>query len=242
MCGILVSELLIEEGKMPRVSIRRMLVYVAYTLVVTSLVMLALHVQQQNPLWLRLAEQSADGSSQGNSNNNGNGNGNGIYEQGNSKELPESDQDPNAVDFESESLNNTIESSGGRSSGALRRHGLPWYIKDDGHRPDEPMTNIWPTRNNGDRIEEQLMIRPRYVNDPASLDDAPLKRNTPLKKIFLPNGFNSWQVKGGQRLFLDQKCPVDRCALTAKRDEAPTADAILYKGKYNILSTSFLLL
>jgi glycoprotein 3-alpha-L-fucosyltransferase len=185
--------------------------------------MLALNVQQQSfQPWIRLVEP-ADSVVVGN---------NGAYEQVNSKELPADDQEPLLL-ADVESSEGSSNASSSSSASALRRHGLPWYIKNDGgHRPDEPMTNIWPTRNNGDRIEEQLMIAPRYlVNDPASLNDAPVKKVAPLKKIFLPNGLNAWQVKGGQKLFLEQKCPVDRCALTAKRDDAATADAILYKGK-----------
>jgi len=210
---------------MPRVSIKRLLLY-AVTVVVTLLVMLTLHVQQQSfQPWIgRLVEP-------GGADAVGNNGAAYLNEQVNSKELAADDQDPSMLAVESSegSSNASISSS----ASALRRHGLPWYIKNDGgHRPDEPMTNIWPTRNSGDRIEEQLMIQPRYlVNDPASLDDAPVKQVVPLKKIFLPNGLNAWQVKGGQKLFLEQKCPVDRCALTAKRDDAPTADAILYKGK-----------
>ena len=51
-----------------------------------------------------------------------------------------------------------------------------------------------------------------------------------LKKIYLPNGLGSWQVKAGRELFIEPKCPVDRCTLTGHRDDAATTDAIILKG------------
>ena len=205
--------------KMPRVSVRRLFVYAIYTVVATSLVMLALHVQQQNPLWLRVVEQSS---------------GPGGYYQHNSKEVVDEEAaaaapPPNFVviggDEETDSENSTAD--------ALRHHGLPWYIKNDGYRPtlgDPVVRNIWPGRLNGDRIEQQLMIPAREPN--ADEYSAGANNNGALKKIFLPNGLGSWQTKNGQSVFLDQKCPVDRCSLTGKRDDAATADAIMFKGDY----------
>ena len=129
---------------MPRVSVRRLFVYAIYTVVVTSLVMLAFHVQQQNPLWIKVLEQSS---------------GQDGYYQHNSKEL---DDEPNNFDVinNNESkisadndINKTIA-----SMNPLRRHGLPWYIKNDGYRPsqDDLVYNVWPvSRLKGDRIEER---------------------------------------------------------------------------------------
>jgi len=205
---------------MPRVSVRRLFVYAIYTVVVTSLVMLALHVQQQNPLWLRVLEQS---SVQG-----------GYYQQ-NSKELD--DEPNNFVVINNEdskiSADNVINTTS-ISSNYLRRHGLPWYIKNDGYRPSQGdlVDNIWPVgRLKGDRIEEQLMIPSRDI-DTTSGDGTSLPVKPKLKKIFLPNGLGSWQTKSGQKVFTEQKCPVDRCALTSNRDEAANADAIMFKGDY----------
>ena len=114
----------------------------------------------------------------------------------------------------------------------FRRQGLPWYMKSDGYRPsagDTPSV-IWPSADSspsaGDRIEAQLMIG-RDVGDGS---DGHHEADAPLKKIYLPNGLGSWQVKGGRGLFLEQKCPVDRCILTGRKEEAATADAIMFKG------------
>lgn len=195
---------------MPRVSVRRLLLYVAYSLVATTLVMLALHVHSQP--WLRMMEPVA--GAQGDP---------GLLD----------DQQPNPKEQfeleEVEELSSTLpdigqeeqSSSNSSSNSAFRRHGLPWYIKDDGYRPlpEETVLTIWPGRNNGDRIENQLMIP----------DGGP--PDAPVKRIYLPNGLSAWQVKSGRKVFLDQKCPVDRCSLTAKRDDAATADAIMFKGK-----------
>lgn len=204
---------------MPRVSVRRLFVYAIYTVVVTSLVMLALHVQQQNPLWLRVLEQS---SAQG-----------GGYYQQNSKELD--DESTNFVVINNDeskiSADNVINITT-ISSNILRRHGLPWYIKNDGYRPSQGdlVDNIWPVgRLKGDRIEEQLMIPSRDIDaTPGDGTSFPVKPK--LKKIFLPNGLGSWQTKSGQKVFTEQKCPVDRCSLTSNRDEAANADAIMFKG------------
>jgi hypothetical protein len=112
----------------------------------------------------------------------------------------------------------------------FRQQGLPWYMKSSGYRPspgDVRRSKIWPELGPAceDRIEEQLMIGPE-INPDADQDEA----DVPLKKIYLPNGLSSWQVKGGRGLFLEQKCPVDRCVLTGRKDEAATADAIMFKG------------
>jgi glycoprotein 3-alpha-L-fucosyltransferase len=184
--------------------------------------MLAFHVQQQNPLWLRVLEQSSSGQD-------------GYYQQ-NSKEL---DDEPNNFviinnnDETKTSADNYINKTIA-SSNPLRHHGLPWYIKNDGYRPSEGdlVDNIWPvSRLKSDRIEEQLMIPSRDI-DATSGDGSSGAVKPKLKKIFLPNGLGSWQTKSGQKVFTEQKCPVDRCSLTSNRDEAANADAIMFKGDY----------
>lgn len=198
---------------MPRVSVRRLFVYAIYTVVVTSLVMLALHVQQQNPLWLRVLEQSS---------------GPGGYYQQNSKEIEDETPAHFVVANEVTTVDNNVT-----TITTLRSHGLPWFIKNDGYRPSQGdlVENIWPAgRLKGDRIEQQLMVPMRNVDDISGGGSSLPGAVKPLKKIFLPNGLGSWQTKGGQKVFTDQKCPVDRCALTSNRDEAANADAIMFKG------------
>ena len=48
-----------------------------------------------------------------------------------------------------------------------------------------------------------------------------------LKQYFL-NKF----LQIGRDVFLRSKCPVDTCTITAARDQASTADMILYKDHY----------
>ncbi|XP_057381512.1 glycoprotein 3-alpha-L-fucosyltransferase A-like [Daphnia carinata] len=201
---------------MPRVSVRRLFVYAIYTVVVTSLVMLALHVQQQNPLWLRVLEQSS---------------GPGGYYQQNSKEVDE--EAPAHFVVVNNDEKTTVDNVTTDNINPLRSHGLPWYIKNDGYRPSQGdvVDNIWPDgRLNGDRIEQQLMVPTRDADgisgEGSSLLAGAVK---PLKKIFLPNGLGSWQTKSGQKVFTEQKCPVDRCSLTSNREEASNADAIMFK-------------
>lgn len=202
---------------MPRVSVRRLFVYAIYTVVVTSLVMLAFHVQQQNPLWLRVLEQSS---------------GSGGYYQQNSKEIE--DEAPAHFVVVNNDEKTSVDNVTTANINPLRSHGLPWYIKNDGYRPSQGdvVDNIWPDgRLNGDRIEQQLMVPTRDA-DGISGEGSSLLAGVvkPLKKIFLPNGLGSWQTKSGQKVFTDQKCPVDRCSLTSNREEAANADAIMFKG------------
>lgn len=195
---------------MPRVSVRRLFAYAIYTVVGTTLVMLAVHKNSPNSFWLRVLDQSS---------------GSNEY-QPNSKET-ELD-DGSATNFVVLNDAGAIANSENVSVSALRRHGLPWYIQNDGYRPQpgDLIRNIWPGRLGDDRIEEQLMIPARPIDPGEDANGEP----TPLKKIYLPNGLGSWQVKGGQKVFTEQKCPVDRCLLTSKKDDAASADAIMFKG------------
>lgn len=82
---------------------------------------------------------------------------------------------------------------------------------------------LFPSENpTSDRITEQLMYLPSdYSEDVA------------LKKILVYNGLATWSPAiAGQTVFLNSKCPVNRCLLTANRDEAKDADAILYKDQF----------
>lgn len=193
---------------MPRVSIRRLSVYAVYTLVGASLVMLAnIALQQQNYLWLRVIEQQQQQQAPLVN----------IAQVGDqSKEID--DADTYTVDLSPPSVGDDESSSllaNASVVNILRRHGLPWYIKNDGYRPavGQAVGNVWPDRLKMDRIEEQLMIPPRIdVNEEVGGEAIASNsaKSAPLKKVFLPSGLNSWQVKGGQSVFLDQKCPVDR--------------------------------
>lgn len=182
--------------------------------------MLALHVQSQS--WLRVLDPSAVGAAQGAADVD-------------AEDLPNADVllkegDEPEQTSEADSNDRQAEELVSNTTNLLRRRGLPWYIKDDGYRPlpNETMANIWPGRFSGDRIENQLMIP--YTGS----------ADAPLKTIYLPNGLNSWQVKGGQKLFLEQNCPVNRCSLTGKRDDAATADAIMFKGEKTLFLWSVL--
>lgn len=60
----------------------------------------------------------------------------------------------------------------------------------------------------------------------------PKDEEVPIKKILLANGYGAWGVSGGRTEFIRNKCPVDRCTLTADASDAATADAILYKDHH----------
>ncbi|XP_069985759.1 glycoprotein 3-alpha-L-fucosyltransferase A isoform X2 [Penaeus vannamei] len=118
----------------------------------------------------------------------------------------------------------------------------PWYLSGGELRPEVPVEGeqwvrtqrIWPDENPSDRIVEQLMFRPPLPPpledhpDPAASDKAPLQ----YKKILMYNGMNSWGLRAGMGQFLKLKCPVDTCVLTGSRSELSSADAILFKDHF----------
>ena len=53
-----------------------------------------------------------------------------------------------------------------------------------------------------------------------------------LKTILLYNGLGPWNVKEGREVFTKNKCPVNTCRVTAKRDAANKADLVLYKDYF----------
>lgn len=185
---------------MPRVSVRRMLALTVYTVFVTSLVMLALHMHQPNALF-RIENDAAH-----------------TYVR--NKDFEDITELAITATDSREEL--AIVNVSELASSTLRRRGLPWYLRPDGFRPspEYPIEDIWPGAGHGDRIENQLLIPKRSL------------RGEHLKKIYLPNGLGSWQLKRGQKVFLEQKCPVDNCWLTDKREDAATADAIMFKGTF----------
>ncbi|KAJ8709151.1 hypothetical protein PYW07_008977 [Mythimna separata] len=100
---------------------------------------------------------------------------------------------------------------------------LPWFLKGGELRPrhHDPEAKLFPEDSPGDdRVVNQLMYT------------LPKDENVPIKKILLANGFGAWGVSGGRTEFVRNKCPVDRCSLTADPRDAATADAILYKDHH----------
>ncbi|XP_069361850.1 glycoprotein 3-alpha-L-fucosyltransferase A [Maniola hyperantus] len=99
----------------------------------------------------------------------------------------------------------------------------PWFMFGGEQRPwrHEPHAKLFPEDAPGDdRIVEQLSYT------------LPKDEDIPIKKILLANGLGTWGVSGGRTEFIRNKCPVDRCSLTADAREAATADAILYKDHH----------
>lgn len=80
---------------------------------------------------------------------------------------------------------------------------------------------VWPNKQSGDRVEEQLMfVPPNYQYDDA-----------PLKTILLYNEHIKWKVKDGQSEFVSN-CPVNRCTITTNKLDAPYVDAIIFRDQY----------
>lgn len=83
----------------------------------------------------------------------------------------------------------------------------------------QPAEALWQ-----DRITNQLMfVPPNYER---------IKESGKLKTILLYNGLGPWNIKQGRDVFLNLKCPVNTCKVTANRDLASRADLILYKDYF----------
>ncbi|XP_013166344.1 PREDICTED: glycoprotein 3-alpha-L-fucosyltransferase A [Papilio xuthus] len=98
-----------------------------------------------------------------------------------------------------------------------------WFLRGGERRPrrHDPKAKVFPEDAPGDdRIYEQLMYT------------LPSDEDVPMKRILLANGLGTWGVSGGRTEFIRNKCPVDRCTLTADTREAATADAILFKDHH----------
>ncbi|GAB6029232.1 hypothetical protein CHUAL_005000 [Chamberlinius hualienensis] len=108
-----------------------------------------------------------------------------------------------------------------------------WFMKDGQLRPEaapvDPNTSqrlarLWPEEADDDRIIDQLMFVP-----PASPNDKK------LKKILLYTGLRDWRpIKAGRQSFVENRCPVDTCEVTADRNEADVADAILFNDHFTL--------
>lgn len=108
----------------------------------------------------------------------------------------------------------------------------PWFLKGGTRRPTPALVNkktgrriarIWPHEDSqNDRIVNQLMFVP------------PVEQPKPkkLKKILFYYGLGSWNLKPGRDIFINSKCPVDTCTVSASQSEAPHVDAILYKDRF----------
>ncbi|CAB3233533.1 unnamed protein product [Arctia plantaginis] len=103
----------------------------------------------------------------------------------------------------------------------------PWFMRGGEQRPwqSDPHAKLFPEDAPGDdRIVQQLMYT------------LPKDEDVPIKKILLANGVGAWGVAAGRTEFIRNKCPVDRCSITADLRDATTADAILYKDHHTVLN------
>lgn len=110
----------------------------------------------------------------------------------------------------------------------------PWYLAG-GQRCPAPAKKSRKTRKRvakllpsedpwNDRITNQLMFVPPNYEE--------IQESGKLKTILLYNGLGPWNVKEGRDVFTKNKCPVNTCRVTAKRDVANKADLVLYKDYF----------
>lgn len=112
----------------------------------------------------------------------------------------------------------------------------PWYLAG-GQRYPKPakisrkthkrVAKLFPSEDPwNDRIGNQLMfVPPNYEK---------IQESGKLKTILLYNGLGPWgNLKEGREVFtIKNKCPVNTCKITAKREIANKADLILYKDYF----------
>ncbi|XP_013186239.2 glycoprotein 3-alpha-L-fucosyltransferase A [Amyelois transitella] len=98
----------------------------------------------------------------------------------------------------------------------------PWYMRGGEQMPKkhDPDLDLFPEDAPGDdRVVQQLMYK--LPNE-----------DVPVKLILLANGLGAWGVSAGRTEFVRNKCPVNRCHITADARDAATADAILFKDHH----------
>lgn len=85
--------------------------------------------------------------------------------------------------------------------------------------------DIWPNEQNreSDRIINQMVY---------NLVDSPSGETPASKKILVYTGLRDG-MKPGQQSFLDQKCPVSDCVLTADHTQMSSADVVLWQNHVN---------
>lgn len=110
----------------------------------------------------------------------------------------------------------------------------PWYLVGGQRYPKpakksekthERVAKLMPSEDPwNDRITNQLMFVPPNYEE--------IQESEKLKTILLFNGLGAWNIKEGRDIFNKNKCPVNTCRVTAKRDAVNKADLILYKDYF----------
>lgn len=93
-------------------------------------------------------------------------------------------------------------------------------------------SNVWP--NPADPDDDRIVRQMRYV--PRSLLKANQSDQHGSKVILVYTGMGGWAAQPGQQTFLEQKCPVNRCYVTANREFQDTADVLLFKHGVSVPS------
>ncbi|CAG2103856.1 unnamed protein product [Medioppia subpectinata] len=106
----------------------------------------------------------------------------------------------------------------------------PWFMANGSRRPTSRMADalaLWPEDHTTDHTEDRIVNQLMYF--PADYKPS----SNELKKIVLYLGRGGWNdVPMGRTKFVSDKCPVDRCFLTSNAAEAPEADAIFFKERF----------
>lgn len=88
---------------------------------------------------------------------------------------------------------------------------------------------IWPDEKHPE--DDRVISQMRYGLPELPPDSPP----RPMKQILVYTGLRDG-MKAGRQSFIDQKCPVTECDLTASRSASKTADLILWQNHLSLPS------
>lgn len=118
---------------------------------------------------------------------------------------------------------------------AKRPYRRPWYLTNGTKFPEPArlseeygrrIAKLMPDEDpNGDRFEHQLMFIPSNYEE--------IRQSRKTKKIVIYNGLEGWWDVGDMNtMFTDKMCPVSTCIFSDKREDAISADFILFSGQH----------
>ena len=90
----------------------------------------------------------------------------------------------------------------------------------------KPSKSLWPNVDGyeDDRILKQMKFK---LSDPVT-SNVNSTVPPPLKKILVYTGLSGWHLARGRQTFYDKKCNINACSLTDNRNQASSADVILF--------------
>jgi hypothetical protein len=224
----------IAAAKMPRVSIRKLFIYL---LAIASCVLLALNIHQRaSGLFTSSLTPTGPSGPPGLSSSESRSDGPDGAARAPSPVAPPQPPQPKRI-----ALDGSVLDPSDKYIPDVQHR--PWYMNDGLIRPtsckiDEETgqrdAKVLPNEAPGqDRIPGQLMYVPPDGFVPENQDDA----DVPLKTILLWNGVGSWGgLRPGRGVFLKERCPVSSCVISSNRVDGAKADLVVFKDHFTMPS------